>query len=158
MTNFAINTGFQTANFDNSINEFNKIFNNSINDTNKAFSDTNGSFGEIFNSVSQTKPLEAGVQYQHIGMDAINAQKIDNLSPTAQTANDIGEGLKNSIKELNATQKDAENKAEIFAAGGNVSIHDVMISAQKSALSMQMAIQLRNQILNAYNELRNMSV
>ncbi len=158
MSNFSINPNFQMGNFDNSINEFNKIFNNSINDTNKAFSNTQNSFSEVFNSIQNQKPIEAGVQYQQIGLDSINAQKIENLSPVAQMASDIGQGLKNSIQDLNSAQKDAEKKIEIFASGGDISIHDVMISAQKSSLAMQMAIQLRNQIVTAYNELRNMQV
>ena len=158
MSNFSINPNFQMGNFDNSINEFNKIFNNSINDTNKAFSATDNNFAEVFNSVSNQQPIEAGVQYQQIGLDAINAQKIENLSPTAKMASDIGQGLKNGIQELSNKQREAENKMEIFASGGDISIHDVMISAQKSSLAMQMAIQLRNQIVSAYNELKNMSV
>ena len=153
MSDFSINMG----NFNNSINEFNKVFNDSIKDTNKAFSNSDKSFQDVFNSITPQQPIEAGVQYQ-VGMDAISAQKIENLSPTAQMASDFGKGLKNSIQELNNTQVDAERKAEIFAAGGDISIHDVMISAQKSSLAMQMAIQLRNQIVNAYNELRNISV
>ena len=158
MSDFSINSNIQMGNFNNSINEFNKIFNNSINETNKAFSNTDKSFEDVFNSMSPQKPIEAGIQYQHIGMDAISAQKIDNLSPTAQMASDIGKGIKNSLQDLNNTQHDAERKIEIFAAGGDVSIHDVMISAEKSSIAMQMAIQLRNQVLNAYNELRNISV
>ena len=158
MSNFSINPNIQMSNFNNSINEFNKIFNNSIDDTNKAFSNSENNFAEIFNSMAPQKPIEAGIQYQQIGIDAINSQKIENLSPVAQMASDIGKGLKNSVQELSNTQKEAETKAEIFAAGGDISVHDVMISAQKSSLAMQMAIQLRNQIVSAYNELRNMQV
>ena len=158
MSNFSIDPNFQAGNFNNSINEFNKVFNDSINATNKAFSDSENNFAEIFNSMITQQPIEAGIQYQQIGLDSINAQKIENLSPTAQAISDIGKSFKNSIQELNDTQRDAERKAEIFAAGGDISIHDVMISAQKSTLAMQMAIQLRNQIVNAYNELRNITV
>ena len=157
MTNFSINLNFQVGSFDNSINEFNKIFNDSINNTNKAFSNTDANFQEIFNSMSPQKPIEAGVQYQ-IGMDSISAQKIENLSPTQQMADGISNGLKNSIKDLSNVQRDAENKAEFFAAGGDISIHDVMISAKKSELATQMAVQLRNQIVNAYTELKNMAI
>ncbi len=156
MSNFSINTSVNMGDFNNSVNEFNKIFNNSVKETNKAFSNTDKEFQEIFNSMSAQKPLEAGVQYQIGG--SINAQKVENLSPTAKMASDIGQGLKNGFRELSNVQRDAENKAELFAAGGDVSIHDVMISAKKSTLAMQMAIQLRNQVLDAYNQLRNMSV
>ncbi len=157
MSNFSINTNVNMGEFNNSINEFNKVFNDSIKETNKAFSASDKDFQEIFNSMSTQKPIEAGVQY-HIGMDSINAQKIENMSPTAKMASDIGKGLKNSFQELSNVQREAENKAELFAAGGDVSIHDVMLSAKKSTLAMQMAIQLRNQVLDAYNQLRNMSV
>ena len=47
---------------------------------------------------------------------------------------------------------------ETFATGGDISVHEVMIASQKSGLAMQMAIQLRNQMINAYNEFKNMSV
>ena len=158
MSNFSINTNFQMGNFNNSINEFNKVFNDSIKDTNKAFSNSDNNFAEVFDSVASQKPIEAGIQYQQIGADTINSQKVENLSPVAQMASDIGKGLKNSVQELNHTQKDAETKAEIFAAGGDISVHDVMIAARKSSVAMQMAIQLRNQIVTAYNELRNITV
>ena len=158
MSNFSINPNIQMGSFNNSINEFNKVFNNSLNDTNKAFSETDKNFQEIFNSMSQTKPIEAGIQYQQIGLDSIQAQKLENISPTAQMVQDIGKGLKGSLYDLNNTQRDAERKAEIFATGGDISVHDVMIAAEKSNVAMQMAIQMRNQVLNAYNELRNMSI
>ena len=56
------------------------------------------------------------------------------------------------------SQRQSEKDIETFASGGDISVHQVMISAQKSALAMQMAIQLRNQMLNAYNEFKNMNI
>ena len=47
---------------------------------------------------------------------------------------------------------------EDLAMGGATSIHDAMIAAEKAELSMQMAIQVRNRILNAYTELTQMSM
>ena len=76
--------------------------------------------------------------------DLENVQDLDSFS----------EGIKN----LSNVEKDAEHAFETFASGGDISVHDVMIASQKSNLAMQMAIQLRNQMLNAYNEFKNMSV
>ena len=149
MNNFDINTNFQINNFNNSINEFNKVFNNSLNNTSKAYSDNDKSFQEIFNSID--KPIEAGVTYQE------NTQA-QNVSPVKKMVSDIAGSVKNSIEELNNVQRDSEIKSELFAAGGDISVHDVMIASQKSALAMQMAIQLRNRVVSAYNELRNISV
>ena len=159
--NFSINPNFKMGQFDNSIQEFNKAFSNSLNQTDATF---NGgqSFDEIFNSIGAKNnmniaPIQAGAQY-FVGMDSINAQKIENLSPTAKMAHDIGAGFKNGLNEVNAMGKAAEEAFETFASGGDISVHEVMIASQKSGLAMQMAIQLRNQMLNAYNEFKNMSI
>ena len=149
MTDFNIDPNFQINNFNNSINDFNKVFNKSLNDASKAYDNSDKSFQEIFNSIN--KPIEAGVVFQEDTRQRA-------LSPVEKTASDIMGGFKNSIEELNNLQRDSETKSELFAAGGDVSIHDVMIASQKSALAMQMAVQLRNRVVSAYNELRNISI
>lgn len=157
---FNINPNFKMGNFENSIQDFNKVFSSSLNQTNKAFENNTMEFEKIFNSMAQSQqmqPLQADAQF-YVGMDAINSQKIENLSPSAKMAKDIGEGFSSSIKQLSAVEKQAEHDFETFASGGDISVHDVMISAQKSNLAMQMAIQLRNQMLNAYNEFKGMQV
>lgn len=153
--NFSINPNFQN-NFDNSIQEFNKVFSSSLDDVNKNISNEKD-FEKIFNEITTLKqaPIQGGAQY-FVGMDSINAQKIENLSDTAKMANDIKEGFSHGLNSLNNIEKQAEDDFETFASGGDISIHDVMISAQKSSLAMQMAIQLRNQMLSAYNEFKNL--
>ena len=154
---FEINTNIA------SIDSFNKSFDNSIKNFVKQIDDASD-FNEIFNSLTSNEPqntkepqkLKGSVEF--LGVDAINAQKIENLSETALMARDIGKGISGGINNLSATQKAAEDAMETFAAGGDISVHEVMIAAQKSTLAMQMAIQLRNQAVNAYNEFKNLRV
>ena len=154
---FEINTNIA------SIDSFNKSFDNSIKNFDKQIDDASD-FNEIFNSLTSNEPqntkepqkLKGSVEF--LGVDAINAQKIENLSETALMARDIGKGISGGIINLSATQKAAEDAMETFAAGGDISVHEVMIAAQKSTLAMQMAIQLRNQAVNAYNEFKNLRV
>ena len=155
---FNINTNFNMGNFDNSINDFNKVFSNSINQANENITSAQN-FDEVFNSFNATQinPIQGSAQ-MYIGMDSINASKIENLSATAKMANSIGAGFKNGLGEVSALGKEAEEAFETFASGGDISVHEVMIASQKSGLAMQMAIQLRNQMLNAYNEFKNMSI
>ncbi len=140
MGNFDINTNFNMVNgladFNSAINNFNKNFEKSISDT------KNLSFGDVLNSISEDN----------------QAQKTKEVSPTEKMATDIGSGFKESLMNLNETNKKAENAFETFASGGDISIHEVMIAAQKSSLSMQMALQIRNQLVNAYNEFKNISL
>lgn len=150
---FNINTNIKLNQFNNSIDNFNKNFSTQ-------FDPSGASFDEVFNSFNEVQiknPLQANAQ-MNIGIDSINAAKIENLSPTAKMANDIKKGFQNGLNEVNSLDKEAQNAFETFASGGDISVHEVMIASQKSGLAMQMAIQLRNQMINAYNEFKNMSV
>ena len=156
--NFEINTNIS------SIDNFNKSFDKSIKNFDKQIDDASD-FNEVFNSLTSSEPkntkepqkLKGSVE-MFLGADAINAQKVENLSETALMARDIGQGFSNGISNLSATQKTAEDAMETFAAGGDISVHEVMIASQKSTLAMQMAIQLRNQMINTYSEFKNLRV
>ena len=62
------------------------------------------------------------------------------------------------INDVNMKQKDAEKAVEIFSSGGNIDIHSVMIASEKANLSMQLTMQMRSKILQAYQEISRMQV
>ncbi|MEW5819601.1 MAG: flagellar hook-basal body complex protein FliE [Cyanobacteriota bacterium] len=70
----------------------------------------------------------------------------------------FGRILQKQIDETSAMQKDANKAQEIFATGGNISLHEVMIKAEKAEMAMQLTLQLRNKLLMAYKEIQNMQV
>ena len=157
-SNFSINPNFNMGGFNNSIDDFNKVFSNSLNSADRTL-DNASNFNEIFNSMSQNMaPIQAGTQINDFNNLIDNAKETQNISPVAKMAKDIVSGFSKGINDLNTVDKQAEVDFETFASGGDISVHEVMISAQKSSLAMQMAIQLRNQMLNAYNEFKSMQI
>ncbi|HIQ89471.1 TPA: flagellar hook-basal body complex protein FliE [Candidatus Galligastranaerophilus faecipullorum] len=156
--NFEINTNI------GSIENYNKSFNNNLKNFDKQIEDASD-FNEVFSAMTSNTPkntkepqkLKGSVE-MFLGADAINAQKVENLSDTARMARDIGRGFSDGVTNLSGVQKEAEDAMETFAAGGDISVHEVMIASQKSTLAMQMAIQLRNQMINAYTEFKNLRV
>ena len=70
----------------------------------------------------------------------------------------MGNSFVNGINSVDSARKAADEAKEIFATGGDISVHEVMIAAQKASLSTQMAIQIRNRILNTYTELTQMQL
>lgn len=52
----------------------------------------------------------------------------------------------------------ADNGLKQLAAGNATSLHQVMIDLEQAKLSMQLAIQVRNHLLDAYHELLQMQV
>ncbi|ABN51702.1 MAG TPA: flagellar hook-basal body complex protein FliE [Hungateiclostridium thermocellum] len=66
--------------------------------------------------------------------------------------------LKNAIKQVDELEKQSKAVAEDFAAGKTDNIHEVMIAAQKADIAIQFTLQIRNKILDAYNEIMRMQI
>ncbi|HAF01221.1 MAG TPA: flagellar hook-basal body complex protein FliE [Methylophilaceae bacterium] len=86
------------------------------------------------------------------GLKAIGNQQ--NASKVSFT-----DALKASLDQVNQSQLEAEKLGKNFAMGDDsVSLSDVMISGQKANISFQAAIQVRNKLVNAYQDIMNMQV
>lgn len=70
----------------------------------------------------------------------------------------FAEFLSGAINNVNTLQKDADAQKEAFAAGKTDNIQDVMISMQKADVAFQMTLQVRNKVLEAYQEIMRMPV
>jgi len=82
---------------------------------------------------------------------------INDLS-AGKAAQSFSKVMGNYVSGVNDLQKDAEKNIITFTNGGNIDVHQVMISMEKASTSMQLAVQLRNKILQAYQEISRMSV
>ena len=67
--------------------------------------------------------------------------------------------LKQSLDQVNSLEQRADDLATQFSAGiGNASLPDVMIAEQKASLGFEAVTQVRNRLLQAYQEIMNMPV
>lgn len=66
--------------------------------------------------------------------------------------------LKAAIGEVNQAQKVADVKMQELATGKNQNIPEVMIAAEKADISLKLMVQVRNKIIDAYNEIMKMQV
>jgi flagellar hook-basal body complex protein FliE len=66
--------------------------------------------------------------------------------------------LKESMAEVNATQKDADAAAMDLATGKQENIHETMLRAAHAELSFNLMVQVRNKVLEAYQEVMRMPV
>ena len=120
-------------------------------------------FETILNQQTQAiqNPLkiQGGVELNNI--DDVTSRAVVEAPPADSAGNflnSFSNAVTGGMNNVN-NQMDAANKAqEAFAMGEDVSVHDVMISAEKAQLSFQMAMQLRNKIMNAYTELNSIKV
>jgi len=71
----------------------------------------------------------------------------------------FSDALKNSLEQVSNSQKNAEELGNRFAMGDDsVSLSDTMIAMQKSSISFQATVQVRNKLVSAYHEIMNMQV
>ncbi|KNC09739.1 flagellar hook-basal body protein FliE [Klebsiella sp. RIT-PI-d] len=64
-----------------------------------------------------------------------------------------------AIDRISDTQNAARVQAEKFTLGEpGVALNDVMTDLQKSSVSLQMGIQVRNKLISAYQDIMSMSV
>ncbi|HHJ36642.1 MAG TPA: flagellar hook-basal body complex protein FliE [Gammaproteobacteria bacterium] len=72
---------------------------------------------------------------------------------------DFGQLLKDSINQVNQTQKAAGSLSTAFEVGDpNVNLSEVMVAIQKANVSFQAMTQVRNNLVSAYKEVMNMQV
>ncbi|MDH5601777.1 MAG: flagellar hook-basal body complex protein FliE [Gammaproteobacteria bacterium] len=72
---------------------------------------------------------------------------------------EFSELLKQSVDKVNETQSDSKKLQEAFQSGDpNVQVSEVMVAMQKSSVSFQAMLQVRNKLVSAYQEIMNMQV
>lgn len=164
----------------NSIKNYNKFLNSEMQALNINF-DQKGmvDFDNVLqneiqqrNALPQGPIINTGIQ-MNVGLENMGVSPLERIDPSIQqevsknrgnmsdvekTANDIGKALSNGLNSVNDYQNQAYQAAETFAAGGDISVHEVMLASQKANLTMQMALQMRNKLVNAYTEINNVRI
>ncbi len=62
------------------------------------------------------------------------------------------------VNKVDQLQKTSDDFAKRLAAGEELDLHRVMIAGEQAGLAMQMTIQLRNRLVEAYQEILRMQV
>ena len=84
---------------------------------------------------------------------AVRPEAVDAEQP------DFAALLKDSIDQVNEVQADAKALRNAFEQGAeDVSLPEVMVAVQKASISFEAITQVRNKLLNAYQEIMNMQV
>ena len=70
----------------------------------------------------------------------------------------FGNILKDAISTVNQLQKQSDTEIQKLMAGESQDLHTTLIAVQKADLSFQMMMQVRNKIVQAYQEIMRMQV
>lgn len=79
----------------------------------------------------------------------------------AQSAGDASgfrQMLLQSIEQVNAMQQQADKTVEALAAGEEISPAQVLTAVQKADLAFRLMMQIRNKLVQAYQEIQNIRI
>ena len=78
--------------------------------------------------------------------------------PAAATQLDFGSLIGQSVAEVNSLQNQSVQSVEQMVTGGNVEPAEVFASVQKADMAFRMLLQVRNKLMQAYEEVTNIRI
>ncbi len=96
----------------------------------------------VYNNIARTMPSAVSGKQQQ---------------PASTAGPSFGNLLKDAIQQVNSVEKDSEVELQKFL-GNEADLHSVMISLEKADLSFQTMMQVRNKIIQAYQEIMKAQV
>jgi flagellar hook-basal body complex protein FliE len=93
-------------------------------------------------SISSIDPLASGSKLGEINKSGQTLSTLDNF----------GQLLGDAINSLSQKENAANGAIASLAAGEDIELHQVMITMQQADIAFQLALQVRNKIVEAYQE------
>lgn len=84
--------------------------------------------------------------------------KNDNTKINNEKSNTFSDLLKKSLDNLNEKQISSDNITNAFIAGEDVEVHEMILATEEAKMSLQLAIQVRNKVVDAIKELNGMQL
>ncbi len=94
-----------------------------------------------------------GPQIPQILPEAANA-----IGDRAGSSGSFGDAFTSAIKQIDALQGVADTQVTSLLTGTGQDVHSAMIAVQKADISFQLMMQVRNKIVNAYQEISRMQL
>ena len=92
-------------------------------------------------------------------ISSIRILPADIATPTTGASTESGkflETLQQSMDDVEGAQGDAQNQVAQMLNGKGADLHSAMIAVEKADLSFQLMMQVRNKIVQAYQQVSNM--
>jgi flagellar hook-basal body complex protein FliE len=92
------------------------------------------------------------------GASAISSAISSGKEVAQQNQSDFSNLLNQALANVEGTETASQDSTAALLTGGDEGIHTAMIEADRSYLALSLAVQVRNKVLNAYNEIMQMQL
>jgi len=115
-----------------------------------------GGSGQGINGLGQTGQVNQALSA--LRNNALGVSSSQSVGETAAPGSFMS-SLRASLDQVNTSQNKAAELGKAFEKGDpNVDLNDVMVAVQKSSVSFQTAVQVRNRMVSAYHDIMNMQI
>ena len=95
---------------------------------------------------------------QTANIQSLSSSNLSSSGNVSGSDSSFKDALLKSIGEVNNLQQDANRAVEQLATGGETSPAEVLTAVQKADLAFRMMLQVRNKLVQAYQEVQNIRV
>ncbi len=92
------------------------------------------------------------------GLDQTISKRTSIGGSAESMAEGIGQVLENAVRDLDKSQKSADTGIAQLVAGEPVDLHQVMLQMEESMVKLNLALQVRNKVIEAYQEVQRMQI
>jgi len=89
-------------------------------------------------------------------IEKVNPAKAQAAEGGKSSETGFAQHLSNMINQVNELQSDSSRMQEALMNGEPVELHQVMIKAEEAGLAMDLLLEVRNKLIDAYNDLARM--
>lgn len=87
-----------------------------------------------------------------------SSKSIENKISNTTEGTGFADSLNEAIDKVNTLQQVADQKIEDMATGKSTNLHETMIAVEKADIALKLMVQVRNKMIDAYQEVMKMQV
>lgn len=96
------------------------------------------------------------LQLDHV--TKLSADRRTDGNKTAEAQEKFADILKQSLNNVNDMQVKSDKMTQLMATGQVEDLHEVMVVAQKANITLQTTVEVRNKVIEAYQEIMRMQI
>jgi len=93
---------------------------------------------------------------RRIGLDIAGENGMSRLGASQPSGPSFGDTLKRALNDVSASQDVSQDYIQKFVRGEPVELHQVMAAAEEASISLEMLVELRNKLMDAYKTVMQM--
>lgn len=102
--------------------------------------------------------LRTGQTESQIRNDRVNADSVDSVDSHGAEIKSFAQTLTDAVGKVNELTVESDVQMQKLATGETKNIPEVMIAAEKASVAFKLLTQVRNKMIDAYQEIMKMQV